>query len=164
MFDIILPEPFKFEERSIRPPRNMFNSLLSFGNSLVYSTVLSEIYATHLDPTISFLHELYDRRFSLSLDISEVFKSLLSDRTILHLLMKKELTEGDFNQELGGILLNDSGKTKFLKHYEQKLMTTIKHRSLRKNVSYRNLLRLECYKLIKHLLDMEEYKPFVMWW
>lgn len=85
----------------------------------LYSTVLSEIYVTHLDPTISFLHELYDRQFSLSLDISEVFKPLLSDRTILHLLMKKELTECDFNQELNGILLNDSGKTKFLKHYEQ---------------------------------------------
>jgi CRISPR-associated protein Cas1 len=93
MFDIILPTPFKFESRSIRPPRNMFNSLLSFGNSLVYSTVLSEIYATQLDPTISFLHELYDRRFSLSLDISEVFKPLLSDRTILHLIMKNELKE-----------------------------------------------------------------------
>ena len=64
MFDLILPTPFKFETRSMRPPKNMFNSLLSFGNSLVYSTVLSEIYTTHLDPTISFLHELYDRRFS----------------------------------------------------------------------------------------------------
>jgi CRISP-associated protein Cas1 len=164
MFDMILPTPFKFERRTIQPPQNMFNSLLSFGNSLVYSTVLSEIYATHLDPTISFLHELYDRRFSLSLDISEVFKPLLSDRTILHLLMKRELNETHFNQELNGILLTDAGKTKFLKHYEEKLITTIKHRSLGRNVSYRNLIRLECYKLIKHLLGMEEYKPFVIWW
>ena len=164
MFDIILPEPFKFERRTIQPPKNLFNSLLSFGNSLVYSTVLSEIYATHLDPTISFLHELYDRRFSLSLDISEVFKPLLSDRTILHLLMKRELNEKHFNQELNGILLNDVGRTRFLKHYEEKLKTTVKHRSLGRSVSYRTLIRLECYKLIKHLLGMEEYKPFVMWW
>ena len=164
MFDIILPEPFKFVSRSIRPPKNMFNALLSFGNSLVYSTVLSEILATHLDPTISYLHELYDRRFSLSLDISEVFKPLLSDRVILHLLMRGEMKENDFATELGGVLLSDSGRTKFLKHYEQKLMTTIKHRSLGRNVSYRSLIRLECFKLIKHLLGVEQYKPFVVWW
>ena len=136
---------------------NMFNALLSFGNSLVYSTVLSEIYATHLDPTISYLHELYDRRFSLSLDLSEVFKLLLSDRVILHLLMKREMKENDFNIEMNGVLLNDSGRTKFFKHYEDKLMTSIKHRSLRRNVSYRSLIRLEYYKLIKHLLGMEVY-------
>jgi CRISPR-associated protein Cas2 len=64
--------------------------------------------------------------------------------------------------DMNGVLLNDSGKTKFLKHYEEKLMTTIKHRSLGTNVSYRGLIRLECYKLIKHLLGMEIYKPFVI--
>lgn len=164
MLDIILPNPFKFEIRSIRPPRNMFNSLLSFGNSLVYSTVLSEIYATHLDPTISFLHELHDRRFSLSLDISEVFKPLLSDRTILHLVMKNELKETDFNQDLEGVMLNDEGRTKFIKHYEEKLVTTVKHRGLGRSVSYRGLIRLECFKIIKYLLGIAEYKPFVMWW
>jgi CRISP-associated protein Cas1 len=144
MFDLILPSPFKFETRSMRPPKNMFNALLSFGNSLVYSTVLSEIYTTHLDPTISYLHELYDRRFSLSLDISEVFKPLLSDRVILHLLMKGELGPDGFDSNLNGVLLNDKDGTKFLQHYEMKLMTTIKHRSLGRNVSYRSLIRLEC--------------------
>lgn len=164
MFDVILPSPFKFETRTIRPPKNMFNALLSFGNSLVYSTVLSEIYATHLDPTISFLHELYDRRFSLSLDVSEVFKPLLSDRVILHLLMRREIGPESFDSGLGGVLLNDNGRTKFLKHYEEKLLTTIKHRSLGRNVSYRTLIRLECFKLMKHILGMESYKPFVIWW
>lgn len=164
MFDIILPEPFKFVSRSMRPPKNMFNALLSFGNSLVYSTVLSEIYVTHLDPTISYLHELYDRRFSLSLDISEVFKPLLSDRVILHLLMRGEMKEDDFVTELGSVLLNDKGRTKFLRHYEEKLVTSIKHRTMGRNVSYRSLIRFECYKLIKHLLGIERYKPFVIWW
>lgn len=164
MFDLILPAPFKFEMRSMRPPKNMFNSLLSFGNSLVYSTVLSEIYTTHLDPTISYLHELYDRRFSLSLDISEVFKPLLSDRVIMHLLMKREIGQESFDTNLNGVLLNDYGRTKFLKHYEEKLMTTIKHRSLKRNVSYKSLIRLECFKLMKHILEIEVYKPFVIWW
>lgn len=163
-YDMVLKEPFRFEARTRRPPQNYLNSLISFGNSLVYSTVLSEIYSTQLDPTISYLHALYDRRFSLSLDISEVFKPLLADRVIFHLVNKGEIAEGDFSKELNGVLLNDSGRRKFIKHNEEKLATTIKHRKLGREISYRTLIRLECYKLIKHLLGIEEYEPFVMWW
>lgn len=164
MFDLIVPEPFRMVTRTTRPPKNMMNALISFGNSLVYSTVLSEIYRTHLDPTVSFLHELYDRRFSLSLDIAEIFKPLLSDRVVLHLVMKGEIKENDFDSDFNGVLMNDSGRTKFLKHFEEKLVTTIKHRNLGRSVSYRGLVRLECYKLMKHLLGLEEYRPFVIWW
>ena len=78
--------------------------------------------------------------------------------------MKREIGPECFNSDLNGILLNDKGRTKFLKHYEEKLMTTIKHRSLKRNVSYRGLIRLECFKLMKHLLEIEVYKPFVIWW
>jgi CRISPR-associated protein Cas1 len=42
--------------------------------------------------------------------------------------------------------------------------TTIKHRKLNRKVSYRMFIRLECYKLIKHLIDDERYKPLKAWW
>ncbi len=45
----------------------MVNALISFGNSMIYSTVLSEIYNTQLNPTISYLHEPSERRYSLLL-------------------------------------------------------------------------------------------------
>jgi len=63
---------WKFEERTKMPPKNPLNAMISFGNSLVYTTILKEIYLTPLNPTISFLHEPSERRFSLSLDISEI--------------------------------------------------------------------------------------------
>ena len=44
------------------------------------------------------------------------------------------------------------------------LQTTIKHKELNKNVSYEYLMKLECYKLIKHLLGEKEYEPFKIWW
>src|SRR5581483_1553326 len=50
--EIIEDEDFKFESRTRRPPKNRMNALISFGNSLLYTTVLSEIYKTHLDPRI----------------------------------------------------------------------------------------------------------------
>jgi len=163
-YDKILPEEFKFESRTRQPPENMVNCLISFGNSLLYSTVLSEIYNTQLNPTISFLHEPSNRRFSLSLDISEVFKPFIVDRVNFKLLNKRILDEKDFDQELNSCLLNDKGRRKYLTEWDEKLHTTIKHRTLGRNVSYRHLIRLECYKLVKHVLGDEEYKPFIIWW
>lgn len=163
-FNYILPDDFQFEKRSRRPPENMVNSLISFGNSLIYSATLSEIYNTQLNPTISFLHEPHERRFSLSLDLSEIFKPFLSDRVIFKVLNKGILTEDHFRKDVNYCLLNEEGKKLFLKHFEERMKTTIKHRSLRRNVSYKRLIRLECYKLIKHVLGVQKYKAFRMWW
>ncbi len=50
-FDIITGNYFEFSKRVRKPPDNPMNALISFGNSLLYSTVLSEIYHTQLNPT-----------------------------------------------------------------------------------------------------------------
>ncbi|MBN1762228.1 MAG: type I-B CRISPR-associated endonuclease Cas1 [Methanomicrobia archaeon] len=163
-YDKIVPSGFKFGVRTKQPPENPLNALISFGNSLLYGTVLTEIYNTQLNPTISYLHEPSERRFSLSLDIAEVFKPFLVDRVIFKLVNKHMLSEGDFVQELNSCLLNDKGRRTFLAEWDEKLKTTIKHRDLKRNVSYQRLIRLECYKLTKHLLGTKPYKPFVIWW
>ncbi len=163
-FNKILPSAFHFDRRSRQPPANRINAMLSFGNSLVYSTCLTEIYNTQLNPTISYLHEPSERRFSLSLDLAELFKPLLADRVIFKLINKKIIGEDDFRKELNACLLNNAGRKKFLQAYEEKLKTTIKHKSLRRSVSYQRLIRLECYKLIKHLLGMKDYRAFRIWW
>lgn len=160
----ILPEGFELEKRVKRPPENMVNALISFGNSMLYSTVLSEIYNTQLNPTISYLHEPSERRFSLALDLSEIFKPILIDRLIFYLVNKRMLSDDDFEKDLNYCLLNDNGRRTFIKEYDDRLKKTIKHRELKRKVSYRRLIRLEAYKLIKHLLGSKEYKPFVIWW
>lgn len=47
---------------------------------------------------------------------------------------------------------------------DAKLQTVIKHKTLGKEVSYEYLIRLEIYKLIKYLLEDEEYEGFKIWW
>lgn len=163
-FDEILPDDFKMEGRSRQPPKNMINSLISFGNSMMYSTVLTELYNTQLNPTISYLHEPSERRFSLSLDLSEIFKPIFVDRLIFYMVNKRMLSKKDFNEDLNCCLLNDKGRNKFIKEYNKRLEKTIKHKKLNKNVSYQRLIRLEAYKLKKHILGIEKYDPFVSWW
>ncbi|MCS7173486.1 MAG: type I-B CRISPR-associated endonuclease Cas1b [Armatimonadetes bacterium] len=164
-FDRILEDPdFEFEERTRRPPRNRMNALLSFGNSLLYTAVLSEIYRTHLDPRIGFLHATNFRRFALNLDVAEVFKPILVDRTVLSLVQKRQIQARHFDEALGGLYLKEEGRRRFLEAWEERLGTTLHHRGLKRHVSYRTLIRLELYKLEKHLLGDREYRPFRTRW
>lgn len=162
-FDDIIND-FEMGNRTKQPPSNEINALVSFGNMMCYSQCLRAIHQTQLNPTISYLHSPGERRFSLALDIAEIFKPLLVDRVIFKVLNKKEIQEKHFDKKLNSCLLNDNGKKIFVQAFEDRLTETIQHRSLKKNVSYKHLIKLECYKLSKHLLEIEEYKPFKMWW
>ncbi len=162
-FSEIIPG-YTMGNRTKQPPSNEINALISFGNMMCYTLCLDQIYHTQLNPTISYLHEPGYRRYSLALDIAEVFKPILVDRLIFSLLNKKMLTEKDFEKKLNYCLLNESGKKKVLKDWEERLSQAIKHRKLNRSVSYKHLVRLEIYKLIKHIMKIEEYKPFKAWW
>lgn len=162
-FDIILKD-LKMEGRSKQPPKNEVNALISFGNMMCYTLCLKHIYHTQMNPTISYLHSPGDRRYSLALDIAEIFKPLLVDRTIFKLLNKRSLQAKDFDQQVNFIRLKEGGKKKFIQDWEGRLGETIQHRKLKRKVSYKHLVKLECYKLAKHVMDIEEYQPFKAWW
>ncbi|MBL4931892.1 type I-B CRISPR-associated endonuclease Cas1b [Clostridium paridis] len=163
-FKYILKNDFGFTNRNRRPPKDPLNALISFGNSIIYTAILGELYQTQLDPTISFLHEPSTKRFSLILDISEIFKPLIIDSIIFSSINNKVIGDKDFSINEGVCFLNEDGKKKFLIEFEKKMATTIKHRKLNRNISYRGLIKLECYKLIKHLIEDEKYKPLKAWW
>ncbi|WP_367397908.1 type I-B CRISPR-associated endonuclease Cas1b [Enterococcus raffinosus] len=163
-WETIFNDEIEFKQRVRRPPDNMVNTLISYLNMLTYSACLSEIYVSQLNPTISYLHSNSERRFSLSLDIAEIFKPLIVDRLIFSLINKKIITEKDFENGSNGNYLKQTGQQKVLRQFDERLNKTIRHRELKRNVSYRKLMRLECYKLIKHLMSDKEYEPFKIWW
>jgi CRISPR-associated protein Cas1 len=165
MFDYIINHPdFPFEKRSKRPPQNRLNALISFGNSICYTVALSEIYKTYLDPRIGFLHATNFRRFSLNLDVAEIFKPIMVDRLIFTMLNKKMITKKDFDKHTEGILLSENGRRKFITELDKRMKTTVNHRHLGKSVSYRRLMRLELYKIQKHVMGEKKYKPYRSLW
>lgn len=161
----IIDQDIDFEKRVKRPPDNLVNTLISFMNSIIYTKTLSEIYRTQLNPTISYLHEPSDKRFSLCLDLSEVFKPLVVDRTIFAILNKNRISEDDFYLDEGNYYrMKDSAVKIVVKALDDTLSRTIKHKDLNRNVSYKHLIRLEAYKLVKHLIDEKVYEGFKIWW
>jgi CRISPR-associated protein Cas1 len=163
-FNEILDLETPFLKRVRRPPDNLVNALISFGNSLLYAAVLSQIYRTPLNPTISYLHEPGTRRFSLALDIAEVFKPMIVDKMIFTLINRQMLGEEDLVSEVGFVALKERARKVVVQEFERRLQTTVKHRRLGRHVSYRGFIRLECYKLVRHLLGAEPYQALRAWW
>lgn len=160
-FQYFLPEDFMMNKRVKRPPDNPINALISFGNTLLYTKTISTIYRTHLDQRISFLHEPSEGRFSLSLDISEVFKPVIVYRTIFELVNNRRLqVEKHFDKKVNYCLLNEEGRKIFIEAFEQRLESVFVHPRLKRKVSYRTAIKLDCYKLIKYILEDKEFVPF----
>ncbi|MEM5947971.1 type I-B CRISPR-associated endonuclease Cas1b [Spirochaetia bacterium 38H-sp] len=164
LFPQIIKQEIEFTKRVKHPPDNMLNAIISFVNSLIYTAVIKEIYRTQLNPTISYLHEPSYRRFSLALDVAEIFKPIYGDRLIFDLLNNRELTDKHFDKELNYCYLKENGRKIVVKSFDEKMNNTIMHKKLKRKVSYSRIIRLELYKIIKHLLKEEPYRAFKIWW
>jgi len=162
--EIIGHKDFIFEGRTRRPPQNRLNALISFVNSIIYTVCLTEIYHTHLDPRIGFLHATNFRRFTLNLDIAEVFKPIIADRIIFNVINKDIIKPQHFERKLDGIVLNEKGKEITIREIEERLKNTFFYKKIKRHVSYRQLIRLELFKIEKHLIGEEEYMPFIAGW
>lgn len=160
-FKNFLPEEFIMNKRVKRPPDNPINALVSFGNSLLYTKTISSIYRTHLDQRISYLHEPSEGRFSLSLDISEVFKPVLVYRTIFDLVNNKKIqVTKHFDKKVNYCLLNEEGRNIFITAFEERMESVFMHNRLKRKVTYRTAIKLDCYKLIKYIMEDKEFVPF----
>lgn len=158
--DILPADDFTFTKRSRQPPLDPINSLISFGNTLLYRHVAKEIYKSRLDIRIGFLHSTTRRYESLNLDVSEVFRPVIVERVIFSLVNRHHLNDRlHFDvKESGAVWLNQEGKKIFLTAFQGKLMQTIKENGVPK--SYASLIRTEIQKLCRYFEYGEEYQPY----
>jgi len=156
--------PVSFNHRVKHPPNNLINSLISYGNAILYSICLDQIYQTRLYPEIGFIHEPGDGKHALVYDLSEVFKPLITDRVIFKVINKMMITEDDFISRNGTGWIKKSAKRIFVQEFEAKLLQKINLIEEQRNMSYRRLIKEECYKLLKHIIGEEEYKPYISKW
>lgn len=160
-FKYFLPEDFILNKRVKRPPDNPINALISFGNTLLYTKTISAIYRTHLNQSISFLHSPREGRFSLSLDLCEVFKPVIVFKTIFDCVNNKKLqVSKHFDKSVNYALLNESGKKIFIENFENRINETFMHPKLKRKTTYKSAIRYDAYKLIKFLVEDKPFKPF----
>lgn len=162
-FQYFLPQDFIMNKRVKRPPDNPINALISFGNTLLYTKTISQIYQTHLSQEISFLHEPSEGRFSLCLDLSEVFKPIIVYKTIFDCVNNKKINvDKHFIKELNYCILNEEGRKIFVEAFEDRINQTFLHSKLNRKITYKKAIKLEGYKLIKGLVENQTFTPFNM--
>jgi len=154
-----LRQDVEFEKRVKRPPDNMINSLISFGNMLLYTVCLNELYRTGLLPSIGFLHSTGDNRFPLSFDLAEIFKPPIVDKAIFRVINTNMLDESDFNSKGNMLYMKEKARRTFVDVIESRLKSSDMRDELKRNVTHITVIIVECYKHIDHLMRKDEYLP-----
>lgn len=159
-FNTILDdEDFIFEKRTRRPPEDPLNAMISFGNTLLYQRIANEINRTSLDIRIGIVHVAGSRPESLNLDLADLFKPILVDRTIFTLINRKMLDATDFVEvENNGIYLSAKGKRLFIREFERKIYQKIQLNGLERTYDY--VIKNEIQKLKRFIEYGEKYKPY----
>ena len=159
----LLPEGFRFSERSRRPPRDPANSLLSLAYTFLTKECESALQVAGLDPYVGYLHEVRYGRASLALDLMEEFRSILADSVVLSLLNNRRLTLEDFDDAEGYPKLRKESFPKFLRAWEERLTDRVRHPLLGKSYSYRQTVLVQARVLVKHLMgELPAYEPFTV--
>lgn len=165
LIDTKLPDWLQLDGRSRRPPANAGNAFISYVNGIIYARTLSAIRLTPLHSGIGILHSSIERqRHALALDLAEVFKPLFAERLLLRLASRNQLQEHHFDTAVNQAALSETGRKLVVETVRDELGTTIQHRTLKRKVSYDELLHLEALKLAKTFLEHQPYKPFRIWW
>lgn len=156
---ILEGKQFYFDKRTRRPPQDPLNAMISFGNTLLYQRIANEINRTSLDIRIGIVHAAGNRPESLNLDLADLFKPILVDRTIFTLVNRKMINVNDFVEvENNGIYLNNRAKKIFISEYENKLYQKVTFDGAERTYDY--LIKNEIQKLKKYIENGEKYKPY----
>lgn len=105
----ILPDMYRFEQRSQHPAMDMFNGLLNYAYGMLYGKVESALIKAGIDPTIGVFHADEYKRPVLVYDVIEQFRAW-ADFVVVNLCMQQVIFPDFFEVEGGAFYLNDMGK------------------------------------------------------
>ena len=91
-----IPDWLEFNGRNSRPPKDPFNSVLSFLYTLLSYKVEGYVVQEGLDPAVGVLHELSYGRNSLVCDLMEEFRVPMGDAIACSLFNRNQLSSTDF--------------------------------------------------------------------
>jgi len=155
-------EPFDFEGRNRRPPKDAVNCLLSYVYSLLVKDCTVTLFAVGFDPYLGLFHRPRFGRPALALDLAEEFRPLIADSVVINLVNNGEVGASDFVVRAGGVALTAAGRKAVLAAYERRLDTEVTHPVFKYKISYRRVIDVQARLLGAHLLgEVPDYVAFV---
>lgn len=152
----ILNEEYRFKKRSKRPPKDPFNSIISFGYALLYNEVFNIIGSKGLSPYVGFLHKDRNKHAALCSDIMEEFRPILVDTLAIYLLNNDKITKEDFifNIKNNSVLLNKNGASKIVKEFEKRILQKVSYvKEVNYKMNFREIIEYQILLLIKSIIE-----------
>lgn len=120
----IVDANFSFKSRSKQPPLDPFNSLLSFGYTLLFYDIYTAICNEGLHPYLGFMHTLKQGHPALASDLIEEWRAIIIDSLVMALVQGHEVFLEDFdtNDETGGVYLKKEKRRFFIEQYEKRML------------------------------------------
>ncbi|MEZ5280226.1 MAG: CRISPR-associated endonuclease Cas1 [Acidimicrobiales bacterium] len=134
---------FDMNGRNRRPPLDRVNCLLSYCYSLLVKDCTAMAFSVGLDPYMGYYHRPRFGRPALALDLSEEFRPLIAESTVLTLINNGEVAANDFVVRAQGVALTQDGRRAVLRAYERRLETELTHPVFGYRVSYRRAIELQ---------------------
>jgi CRISP-associated protein Cas1 len=169
-----------FNGRSMNPPEDNVNAVLSFLYTLLYYRVDSTISSNGLDPYVGMFHAVNYGKHTLAFDLMEEFRVPLGDTICCALFNLGILEQEDFRTEIfseksddypieqsdhekeqgmasdkKGVLLARNGIRKVIEQFERKIETKIFYTPLMKQLSYKRII-VEQVRHYRRVLTGEE--------
>jgi CRISPR-associated protein Cas1 len=160
----LVPVGFKFKGRSKQPPTDPFNSLLSFGYTLLLYEIYTAIASKGLHPYAGFMHQIRRGHPALASDLIEEWRPVIVDSLVLNLIGNRIINEEDFRPpaENGGVYLNRYASKIFISKFEQRIRSTNSYLDyVDYPLSFRESLQLQAGSLVKAIEndDPTIYRP-----
>lgn len=155
----VVSDPFKFEKRTKRPPRDPVNSMLSLGYSMLFNEILTSVISVGLHPYVGFLHRLAKGHPALVSDLMEEWRAVLIDSLVLAIIKRNMIGYDMFEITNDGCFLNSEGRKIFLHSYNKKLRSVNQY--LDGKYTFRESIKQQCRKYASALMheDIELYVP-----
>lgn len=161
---LVNQEVFQFKGRSKRPPLDCINAMLSFGYSLLTNECQAALETVGIDSYVGFFHTDRPGRASMALDLVEEFRSFIVDRFVFSLINKRQIAAKHFDfKENGSVLLNDKGRSVFIKNWQVRKHTEIMHPFINEKVKLMLLPYVQAQLMAKTIReDLPSYPPFLV--
>ncbi len=127
--NLIIPEEYRFEERTQHPARDVFNAMLNYAYGILYGKIEAALIRAGIDPYIGILHREDYNRPVLSFDVIEKFR-VWAEFVVVHLAMQKAINEDFYTIKEDG--------TYWLEQLGRRIIIQAMHDYLEDEVVYKN--------------------------
>jgi CRISPR-associated protein Cas1 len=159
---LVVGEGWNFKGRSGRGAKDGFNALLNYGYGVLKGEVWRAIHLASMDPYAGFLHADRWGRPSLVFDLMEEFRQQIVDRSILKLIIRKQIKIADFTFEEGRCRISDKARKKLIAQILKRLDSYVKFNG--RNISFSDVIVFQARLMTKFLVGEVEYKGFYLRW